>query len=107
MNDPGFMASLRDHREERRFRRYYYGERTSSSIKEGSNQSKWGGPLVLDRCLPAITLLIILPLPLRTSLSFRTIQIIQLRFQVLLFENLVASFSSKADGSSATPSHLV
>ena len=61
MNDLGSMASLRDYREERRFRRYYYRERTPSSIKEGSNQNKSSGRLVLDRCLPAITPLVIFP----------------------------------------------
>jgi hypothetical protein len=113
MNDPGSMASLQDYCEERRFQNYFYRKRAPSSIKEGSNPSKSGGRLVLDRRLLAITSLVILPLPLRTSLSFRTIQIIQLRFQVLLFstlscqENLSASSSSRADGSSAVPSHLV
>lgn len=113
VNDPGSVASLRDYREERHFRGYYYRELTPSSIKESSNQSKSGGRLVLDHRLPAITSLVMLSLPLRTFLRFRTIQIIQLRFQALLFstlscrENLSASSSSRADGSSAAPSHLV
>jgi hypothetical protein len=113
VNDPGSMASLRDYREERRFRGYYHRELTPSSIKESSNQGKSGGRLVLDRRLPAITSLVIFPLPLRTPLGFRTMQIIQLRFQVLPFsslrcrETLSASSSSRADGSSAAPSHRV